>query len=133
MSTKSLLYAAITLGACMTFSSTAMADPPEQTDHYSECSSDADCSSGWTCEQGPTVTVCSGTTDGDGGGDESCDEYQESGQEDPGPPFSSKHRVDDHPTPIEELARVYAIHKKVFPPPPSPRLKHKDSPAPNKP
>ncbi|SVE57371.1 uncharacterized protein METZ01_LOCUS510225, partial [marine metagenome] len=42
-------------------------------------------------------------------------------------------RVDDHPTPVEELARVYAIHKKVFPPPPSPRLKRKDSPAPGKP
>ena len=26
-------------------------------------------------------------------------------------------RVDDHPEPIEELARVYAVHKKVFPPP----------------
>ena len=42
-------------------------------------------------------------------------------------------RVDDSPTPIEELARVYAIHKKVFPPPPSPRLKREDSPAPGKP
>ncbi len=42
-------------------------------------------------------------------------------------------RVDDHPTPIEELARVYAIHKKIFPPPPSPEPERKDSPAPGKP
>ncbi|MBI1372268.1 MAG: DUF1028 domain-containing protein [Phycisphaera sp.] len=26
-------------------------------------------------------------------------------------------RVDDHPEPIKELRRIYAIHKKVFPPP----------------
>ena len=26
-------------------------------------------------------------------------------------------RVDDHPTPIEELERIYRIHRKVFPRP----------------
>ena len=31
-------------------------------------------------------------------------------------------RVDDHPNPIEELARVYEVHKKVFPPPLSSRI-----------